>query len=74
MTGPLQKVAEANAASITMQEVVTKQRAEIDLLRTCLVGARAALITAGFVGCGAHGTGDPEINAIDDVLILKRGM
>lgn len=36
--------------------------------RAALTSARNALIGAGFVGPGPHGTGDPEINAIDAAL------
>lgn len=37
-------------------------------MRRVLVQSREALILCGYVPAGAHGTGDPEINRIDDVL------
>lgn len=37
-------------------------------IRAALTGARAALVNSGFVGPGPHGSGDPEINAIDAAL------
>lgn len=37
-------------------------------IEAALSQARAALVRCGFVGPGQHGSGDPEINAIDTAL------
>lgn len=37
-------------------------------MRRVLVQSREALILSGYVPAGEHGSGDPEINRIDDVI------
>lgn len=41
---------------------------KIEALTKAITAARVALVSAGFVGPGDHGPGDPEINAIDAAL------
>lgn len=48
--------------------MVDEQQAASEKMRAALIASRASLIACGFVGPGAHGSGDQEINIIDAAL------
>jgi hypothetical protein len=60
--------ADWKARSIAVAEDTAKRINCHDDLVTALKASRAALELQGFVGAGAHGSGDPEINIIDAAL------
>lgn len=54
-----------------LQFIASKQDEEIEQLRAALRSTRMTLLKCGYCSAGEHGTGDPEINAIDAALGVK---